>query len=105
VSVNQPVLEAMRAAVKVIESEKIAYGLIGGAALSQWGRVRFTQDVDLLIVAGEKDLERLSEPMRKAGFTILSPRPRQLEDVVLVQFQWLCRQWPKACREAEQPPT
>ena len=52
--------------VSVLEERGIEYALCGGIALAIHGAPRATQDIDLLVRAG--DLDRLREAVRERGF-------------------------------------
>jgi len=45
----------LRKAIKVLEKNGHRYAVIGGIALSQWGVVRVTQDVDLKVLVSNLD--------------------------------------------------
>lgn len=45
----------MRKAIKVLEDNGHRYAVIGGIALSQWGVVRVTQDIDLKVLVSNLD--------------------------------------------------
>ncbi len=45
----------LRKAIKILEDNGHRYAVIGGIALSQWGVVRVTQDVDLKVLVSDLD--------------------------------------------------
>lgn len=47
--------EALRKAVALLESHGYRYALVGGVALSQWGVVRATYDVDIKVLVPDMD--------------------------------------------------
>ena len=49
---------------------QVSYVLIGAWALAAWGRPRATADVDVLVLVGEKDLDRLKSQMIRAGLKL-----------------------------------
>ncbi len=67
-SSSRTVEEALRAAVRLLERKKIPYMVMGGLALSVWGRIRVTQDVDLAIALDERQEEEFLAHLQKASF-------------------------------------
>lgn len=66
--------EALGAIVRLVERQRIPYMVMGGLALSAWGRVRATQDVDVSVsVAPAREVEFL-EALRAADFFPAAPR-------------------------------
>lgn len=45
----------LRKAIKTLEDNGHRYAVVGGIALSQWGVVRVTQDIDLKVLASNLD--------------------------------------------------
>jgi len=56
--------------VLFLEQRQIPYLLIGGLALSLWGRPRTTLDLDFLIQVEERDLVRLQREAGKEKFKV-----------------------------------
>jgi len=52
-----------------LESEKAPFAVVGGLALQAYGRARYTNDVDLMVGADERDC--LIEFLEKRGFVTL----------------------------------
>ena len=60
-------LEApLRQAVRMLEQHGYRYALIGGVALSQWGVVRATYDVDFKILVPDLDFDSVRANLRAA---------------------------------------
>jgi hypothetical protein len=61
---------------QLLDDQSIPYMLIGGLALSAYGQIRATQDIDMAIVANFKDSSKLQAELQKAGFHLAStPQP------------------------------
>lgn len=60
-------LEVLKRSVDVFQLERVPYALIGAWALAVWGRPRATLDLDFLVMAKERDLDRLSARMARTG--------------------------------------
>lgn len=56
----------LQAAVKFLEDSGYRYAVIGGIALSQWGVVRITRDVDLKVLVPDTDYESIRKAIRTA---------------------------------------
>lgn len=69
------VLAALRAALAALRALGHDPVLVGGLAIQGWGRVRQTKDVDLLILSGEKDRERVFRAAEGAGLVRDPVRP------------------------------
>lgn len=52
----------------MLEREKVPYAVIGAFALSVHGTVRGTMDVDAVVSASSRQLERLQAMFKRAGF-------------------------------------
>ena len=60
-------LEApLRRAISVLEKHGCRYAIIGGVALSQWGVVRATYDVDIKILVPDLDFDSIRANLRTA---------------------------------------
>ena len=66
--------EALSAILKVLEHRQVPYMVMGGLALSAWGRVRLTQVVDLSLGLDEQEETRFLEELQKAHFLPTTPR-------------------------------
>lgn len=58
--------EAVRKAVAFLESHGHRYALVGGIALSQWGVVRATYDVDIKVLVPDMDYSAIRAALRAA---------------------------------------
>jgi hypothetical protein len=56
----------LRTAITFLEEHGYRYAVIGGIALSQWGVVRFTQDVDLKVLVPDTDYSAVRKALRAA---------------------------------------
>jgi hypothetical protein len=63
----------LRAAIAVLEQMDCRYAVVGGIALSQWGVLRFTHDVDLKVIVPESDYSAI----RARLLTAFPERARQ----------------------------
>ncbi len=54
---------------KSFNSEKIKYLVVGGVAVNLHGYIRFTGDLDILLLLKEKNLEKVDKVMRKLGYS------------------------------------
>ena len=53
-----------------LEESRVQYGLIGAMALGVWGTSRATQDVDCLVMSGEKERAVLKANLRRRRFVL-----------------------------------
>lgn len=80
---------ALERAVAALQSADVEYAFIGGFAALIRGRLRFTQDLDILILCSRDDYGRLVEAFRHQGFAPMDRADRhRLDDVDLLRF-WL----------------
>jgi hypothetical protein len=56
----------LRAAAEFLEKHKYRYAVIGGIALSQWGVIRATHDVDLKVLVPNADYSAIRTALRTA---------------------------------------
>jgi len=59
--------------VKALEESDVEYVIVGGVAAIHYGRVRLTQDVDVIVLIerdDEKSVKSLVTTLRKHGFQI-----------------------------------
>jgi len=52
-----------------LNAAKIKYLVVGGVAVNLYGYVRFTGDLDLLVLLEEENLKKLDRIMRKMGYS------------------------------------
>ncbi len=71
---SRPLDEALSAIIRLLERRKIPYMVMGEMALSVWGRVRVTQDVDVAIALDEPGEGAFLKALRKADFLAAAPR-------------------------------
>lgn len=67
--------EALKASLRLLHRRRIPYMVMGGLALSVWGRVRVTQDVDLVIGLDERGEADFIRDLQKDHFLPASSRP------------------------------
>jgi len=67
--VNEPLYTTLADAVDLLESQRIAYALIGGLAVSLRAQPRFTADVDLVIAADVDRAIKLAAALEGTSFT------------------------------------
>ena len=60
----------LAAAVRFFQRHRLRYALIGGMALSVWGRPRTTLDLDFLVQVDEEKLLKIREWVLKEGLKI-----------------------------------
>ena len=65
---------ALKASLRLLQRRQIPYMVMGGLGLSVWGRVRVTQDVDLVIGLHERDEEDFINGLIKAHFLPAAPK-------------------------------
>lgn len=51
-----------------LNKAKVDYLVVGGVAVNLYGYVRFTGDLDLLILLNEKNIEKMDRVMKKLGY-------------------------------------
>lgn len=69
--------------------ERLKYLVVGGVAVNLHGFMRFTGDLDILILLEEKNLEKLDKIMQSLGYSERLPvKVQSLKDHKLVK-QWL----------------
>jgi len=83
----------LSALVSLLEEQRIEYALCGGIALAVHGAPRATQDIDLLVRAGE--LSRLRQVARESGFVFESlPMEFSASGVTVYRFTKLIENVP-----------
>lgn len=66
--------EALTAALRLLRRRRIRHMVMGGLALSIWGRVRVTQDLDLAVAVNPTDEPALLRDLQRARFLATTPR-------------------------------
>jgi hypothetical protein len=66
-------LSALRALSGFLEREKVPHVIIGGVAVALVGRPRTTQDIDAIVLLGDRPLEAFLEAAHAAGFDTRIP--------------------------------
>jgi predicted nucleotidyltransferase len=54
---------------RCLNDEKIKYLVVGGVAVNLYGYVRFTGDLDILVLLEEENLKKLDRVMKKMGYS------------------------------------
>ncbi|WP_456474796.1 DUF6036 family nucleotidyltransferase [Candidatus Pyrohabitans sp.] len=62
--------EVVNEIVKILENLEIDYVIVGGIAVSGWGNIRTTRDVDIIINLEGKDIKRLVEALKERDFSV-----------------------------------
>ncbi len=82
-------LLALRQSVAAFEEIGLEYALIGGFAAAVRGRLRFTQDLDVLGIADPEQCANVVRALRVRGFAHMDRADRRrLDEVELLRF-WL----------------
>ncbi len=66
--------EALNAVLRLLQRRKTPYMVMGGLALSIWGRVRVTQDLDMVVGLDEKEEADFLKSLKQADFLPTTPR-------------------------------
>lgn len=66
----------VKSIVMILEEEDLEYVIVGGIAVSAWGNIRTTRDVDILLLLNEGDANDLEVALKRERFSI------QAEDIV-----------------------
>lgn len=56
--------------VKILKKQKIQYAIVGGIAVSTWGNVRTTRDIDIIILIKIEDINKFTDELKKNDFSI-----------------------------------
>lgn len=51
-----------------LNKEKVKYLIVGGVAVNLYGYLRFTGDLDILLLLEEKNLEKIDKAMKRLGY-------------------------------------
>ncbi len=86
--------EALQAALRVLKRHRIPYMVMGGAALSIWGRSRLTQDLDLSIWVEKEGEAGVMEALMRARFVPATPRPLLGHRLVVCRYLGMTRGLP-----------
>jgi hypothetical protein len=68
--------EVVKSIVRILEEQKVDYVIVGGIAVSAWGNIRTTRDVDMILLLKEEDADELEEALKQERFSI------QAEDII-----------------------
>lgn len=72
-----------------LNQEKVKYLVVGGVAVNLHGFMRFTGDLDILLLLEDKNLEKMDQVMKKLHYSERLPiKIQSLSDVVKVK-KWL----------------
>ena len=74
-TVSVPLLDTLRRALRILDELAVHFALMGGIAMAAWGRLRATQDFDLLLGSSQVDPDRLLSALRQAGFKFRRDAP------------------------------
>ncbi len=91
---SESILEAIRTAVACLDRAGYRYALIGGAAMPAWGRIRATEDADVLLHLNSAAVEipAVVSALREAGFAHLDRADRRtLGDKIVLSFWYPAR--------------
>lgn len=69
--------EFYTAVIDFLEQSKVPYLIIGGLAVSVVGEPRMTQDIDLIISVGKRNIRTLLESVTESGFEVNVERELQ----------------------------
>jgi hypothetical protein len=58
--VEKKLRASLQTVVTFLEKHSIRYAVIGGIALSQWGVIRVTRDIDFKVLAPDTNYEEIS---------------------------------------------
>ncbi len=72
--IGQGLIDTLKRAAAALHTAGIPYCLAGGLAVSMLARPRATEDVDLIVLIGEHELDRLEAVLRQA-FEVIQVSP------------------------------
>lgn len=75
---------------QALNEHKVKYLVVGGVAVNLYGYLRFTGDLDILILLDEKNLQKIDAVMKKLGYTERLP-----VSVMELKNEKQVRQWLK----------
>ncbi len=64
--------DVVRGISEILLEAGVDYVIVGGVAVSGWGNVRTTRDVDIIMDLREKDIASLSDALKKEGFDVMA---------------------------------
>lgn len=79
--------------LRLLNSEKVEYLLVGGYAVGHYGYPRTTGDMDVWVAASSTNAEKLARVLRKFGFSSESVRPEMFskpEQIVRMGLPPIC---------------
>lgn len=53
---------------RALNDEKVKYLIVGGVAVNLYGYLRFTGDLDILLLLQEKNLKKIDKAMKRLGY-------------------------------------
>ncbi len=62
-------MNLFRKIFKALNNEKIKYLVVGGVAVNLHGYIRFTGDLDILLLLEKNNLAKMEKAMKKLGYT------------------------------------
>ena len=92
----EPLQDALRKVVEVLESHHVAYALMGGLALAQHAVIRATQDVDFLLSIPQIRLPAVLDDLQSAGLSFdlhETIREWQQHHVTQMEFRGIRIDW------------
>ena len=66
----------VKSIARILEEEELVYVIVGGIAVSAWGNIRTTRDIDIMLLLNEGDANELEVALKRERFSI------QAEDIV-----------------------
>ncbi len=62
--------EVVKSITRILEEKKVDYVIVGGIAVSAWGNIRTTRDVDILLLLNKEDANELEVALKRERFSI-----------------------------------
>jgi hypothetical protein len=62
--------EVVKSIARILGEKKVDYVIVGGIAVSAWGNIRTTRDVDMILLLNEEDADELAEALKQGRFSI-----------------------------------
>lgn len=72
---SAPLIDTLRRVLPTFERLGLRFALMGGIAAAAWGRIRATQDIDLLVMLGGTSTDALLAALRQSGLTFRRSPP------------------------------
>jgi hypothetical protein len=60
----------VKSIARILEEKRIDYVIVGGIAVSAWGNIRTTRDVDMILLLKEESADELEEALKQERFSI-----------------------------------